>query len=156
MRSAIPTIRRYSTSNSNKNYDANKDQGIIIQQTLRDNSTIVLEVANDFCEVWLKDNYMGLLQDVVALASGRQLQVKFKVASGGISSPLLGRAFPGAARETGAGDHRVCAARTGRLRLRVEEQGAYLGFPGQASAAGTAEIEKSIIAQFRLGLPKSY
>ena len=21
--------------------------------------TIVLEVANDFCEVWLKDNYLG-------------------------------------------------------------------------------------------------
>jgi len=35
-------------------------------------------------------------------------------------------------------------------------QGAYLGFPGQAIAAGTAEIEKSIVAQFRLGLPKSY
>ena len=35
-------------------------------------------------------------------------------------------------------------------------QGAYLGFPGQSIAAGTAEIEKSIIAQFRLGLPKSY
>jgi len=35
-------------------------------------------------------------------------------------------------------------------------QGAYLGFPGQAIAAGTAEIEKSIIAQFKLGLPKSY
>ena len=35
-------------------------------------------------------------------------------------------------------------------------QGAYLGFPGQAIAAGTAEIEKSIIGQFRLGLPKSY
>jgi alkylation response protein AidB-like acyl-CoA dehydrogenase len=35
-------------------------------------------------------------------------------------------------------------------------QGAYLGFPGQSIAAGTAEIEKNIIAQFRLGLPKSY
>ena len=35
-------------------------------------------------------------------------------------------------------------------------QGAYLGFPGQAIAAGTAEVEKSIIAQFGLGLPKSY
>src|SRR5437016_5513686 len=42
---------------------------------------IVLEVANDFCEVWLKDNYMSLLQDVVALAAGRQLPVKFKVAA---------------------------------------------------------------------------
>src|SRR5580765_5513557 len=47
----------------------------------QDNNGLVLEVANDFCEVWLKDNYMGLLQDVVALASGRQLQVKFKVSS---------------------------------------------------------------------------
>src|SRR5579859_2706992 len=44
-----------------------------------DHNAIVLEVANDFCEVWLKDNYMSLLQDVVALAAGRQLPVKFKV-----------------------------------------------------------------------------
>ncbi len=49
----------------------------------QENNSITLEVANDFCEVWLKDNYMGLLQDVIALASGRQLQVKFKVGSGG-------------------------------------------------------------------------
>jgi chromosomal replication initiator protein len=48
----------------------------------QDNNHIVLEVANDFCEVWLKDNYMSLLQDVVALASGRQLQVRFKVVAG--------------------------------------------------------------------------
>jgi chromosomal replication initiator protein len=44
-----------------------------------DHNSLGLEVANDFCEVWLKDNYLGLLQDVLALASGRQLQVKFKV-----------------------------------------------------------------------------
>jgi len=49
----------------------------------QENNSITLEVANDFCEVWLKDNYMGLLQDVIALASGRQLQVKFKVGAGG-------------------------------------------------------------------------
>lgn len=42
-------------------------------------NSLVLEVSNDFCEVWLKDNYMGLLQDVVALAAGKQLQIKFKV-----------------------------------------------------------------------------
>src|ERR1035441_1379923 len=51
-------------------------------------NSITLEVANDFCEVWLKDNYMELLQDVLAVASGRQMQVKFKVASG--SSPAAG------------------------------------------------------------------
>jgi len=44
-----------------------------------DHNTLVLEVANDFCEVWLKDNYMSLLQDVVALAAGRQLPIKFRV-----------------------------------------------------------------------------
>ena len=27
-----------------------------------DGEHIVLEVSNDFCEVWLKDNYIGLLQ----------------------------------------------------------------------------------------------
>jgi chromosomal replication initiator protein len=52
----------------------------------QDNSTLTLEVANDFCEVWLKDNYLGLLQDVVALASGRQMEVKFKVAPGHASA----------------------------------------------------------------------
>ena len=41
-------------------------------------------------------------------------------------------------------------------RLNGDIQGAFLGFPGQAIAAGTTEVEKSIIAQFRLGLPKSY
>lgn len=46
-----------------------------------DGNQIILEVANDFCEVWLKDNYLSLLQDVLSVASGRQLQVKFKVGS---------------------------------------------------------------------------
>jgi len=49
----------------------------------QDNNTLLLEVANDFCEVWLKDNYMSLLQDVVAVASGKQLQIKFKIGSNG-------------------------------------------------------------------------
>src|SRR5512135_3253111 len=55
----------------------------------QENNGITLEVANDFCEVWLKDNYMGLLQDVLAVASGRQLQVKFKVAAAG-GAPVAG------------------------------------------------------------------
>ena len=44
-----------------------------------DGNSLILEVANDFCEVWLKDNYMGLLQDVIALSAGRQLQIRFRV-----------------------------------------------------------------------------
>lgn len=46
-----------------------------------DANAIELEVANDFCEVWLKDNYMGLLQDVLAVACGKRLDVKFKVSN---------------------------------------------------------------------------
>lgn len=44
-----------------------------------DQNSITLEVANDFCEVWLKENYQGLLQDVMALATGRHMQVCFYV-----------------------------------------------------------------------------
>jgi chromosomal replication initiator protein len=53
-----------------------------LRATTLDGNSLVLEVSNDFCEVWLKDNYMGLLQDVVALAAGKQLQIKFKVGAG--------------------------------------------------------------------------
>jgi chromosomal replication initiator protein len=49
-----------------------------------DNNHVTLEAANEFCEVWLKDNYLSLLQDAVAVAAGRQLQVKFKSASGAL------------------------------------------------------------------------
>ena len=46
----------------------------------RHDNTLVLEVANDFCELWLKDNYLELLQQAVAVASGQQMAVNFKVA----------------------------------------------------------------------------
>ncbi|MCU0786992.1 MAG: chromosomal replication initiator protein DnaA [Verrucomicrobia bacterium] len=41
----------------------------------------IVEVSNDFCEVWLKENYLSLLEDVMATATGSRLQVKFKVNS---------------------------------------------------------------------------
>jgi chromosomal replication initiator protein len=42
-----------------------------------DDQRICLEVANDFCEVWLKDNYDDLLHKAVAEVTGRQLKVIF-------------------------------------------------------------------------------
>jgi chromosomal replication initiator protein len=63
-----------------------------------DGNGLLLEVANDFCEVWLKDNYLGLLQDVVALAAGRQVQVKFKVASGATSTATTSPSAPARVR----------------------------------------------------------
>ncbi len=44
-----------------------------------DNQRLVLDVANDFCEVWLKDNYQSLLKDVVGVVSGQQLEIDFRV-----------------------------------------------------------------------------
>jgi chromosomal replication initiator protein len=40
---------------------------------------ITLRVTNDFCELWLKDNYLGLIQDVLMQASGQQLKVNFQI-----------------------------------------------------------------------------
>src|SRR5258706_4304603 len=53
-----------------------------LRASSHEQDSIILEVANDFCEVWLKDNYMGLLQEVIGLASGRALDIRFKVGSG--------------------------------------------------------------------------
>ena len=41
--------------------------------------TITIEVANDFCELWLRDNYGGLIQDAVTHAAGRPMKVIFQV-----------------------------------------------------------------------------
>ncbi|MGC3957421.1 MAG: chromosomal replication initiator protein DnaA [Verrucomicrobiota bacterium] len=52
-----------------------------LRATGMEGDCVVLEVANDFCEVWLKDNYQGLLQDVLSIAAARQLRAKFTVAN---------------------------------------------------------------------------
>ncbi len=44
-----------------------------------DGNAITLEVANEFCELWLKENYLSLLQDAMAIAAGHRLQVKFRI-----------------------------------------------------------------------------
>jgi chromosomal replication initiator protein len=49
-----------------------------LRATIFDGSQITIETPNEFCEVWLKDNYLGLMQDAVAVAAGCNLQVKFK------------------------------------------------------------------------------
>ena len=44
-----------------------------------DGNSITLEVPNEFFELWLKENYLSLLQDAFAIAASRRLQVKFKI-----------------------------------------------------------------------------
>src|SRR5258707_9899331 len=45
-----------------------------------DGQVLTLQVANDFCEVWLSDNYLGLIREVLARTSGQPLHVQFQVA----------------------------------------------------------------------------
>src|SRR5882757_5083648 len=82
-----------------------------LRATTLDGNSLVLEVSNDFCEVWLKDNYMGLLQDVVALAAGRQLQIKFKVAStnGSLGPPASAQPLPAKAKALEAPVEKISA-----------------------------------------------
>ncbi len=56
-----------------------------------DGSHITIEAPNEFCEVWLKDNYLGLMQDAVAAAAGCKLQVKFKAV---IAQPSIPKTAP--------------------------------------------------------------
>ncbi|MGA2436527.1 MAG: DnaA/Hda family protein, partial [Bryobacteraceae bacterium] len=71
-----------------------------------DANSLTLDVANDFCEVWLKDNYMGLLQEVIALAAGRQVQIKFKVGVASAVSATPSHQAPSKARPAEAAAER--------------------------------------------------
>jgi chromosomal replication initiator protein len=52
--------------------------------------TITLEVADEFCELWLKDNYIGLIRDVLTHAAGNPLDVKFQISAGSTAPTLSG------------------------------------------------------------------
>src|SRR6266478_9332295 len=78
-----------------------------LRASTQENNTIVLEVANDFCEVWLKDNYVSLLQDVIAVVSGRQLDIKFKVGGGATAHPGPARALSPRAKNVEAAERTV-------------------------------------------------
>jgi chromosomal replication initiator protein len=56
-----------------------------------ENETLVLEVANEFCGIWLKDNYLGLISDTLVQASGHPLKVKFQINSNGaaLTGPVV-------------------------------------------------------------------
>ncbi len=53
---------------------------------------LVLEVADDFCEVWLTENYLSIIEEVLAQVAGHPVEVKFKVClspapAGGSAAP---------------------------------------------------------------------
>jgi chromosomal replication initiator protein len=45
--------------------------------------SFTLEVVNDFSELWLRNNYLGLIEDVLACQTGRRWRIQFSVAVGG-------------------------------------------------------------------------
>jgi chromosomal replication initiator protein len=51
-----------------------------------DHNRLVVEVANEFCGVWLEDNYAGVVKEAIASASERPLEIHFEVASSATST----------------------------------------------------------------------
>src|SRR3569832_1999051 len=62
--------------------------------------SITLTVPNDFCELWLKDNYLGLIQDVLGQVTGRQLSVQFRVNPEITAEVKVGNPPPASAKHT--------------------------------------------------------
>ena len=83
-----------------------------LRPCLVDAQQLTIEAPNAFCEVWLKDNYLSLLQDAVAVAAGCRLQVKFKVTNASqlaapvpVAVPVKTKSTESAAeRANGSGD----------------------------------------------------
>ena len=74
-----------------------------------DGDTITLDVANEFSEVWLKDNYLDLLRNVISQASARPMSVKFRVTN---SSVTLGRPVGPAGLDLSVEDSKPVAEET--------------------------------------------
>ncbi len=89
----------------------------------QENNHLVLEVANDFCEVWLTDNYMSLLRDAVAVSSGQQMQIKFRV---GTPAPAPQVAVCPSAAAAAAPEHQALKAalliEPGTQRVRADHE----------------------------------
>src|SRR5439155_4571149 len=82
-----------------------------IQATGLEGDQITLEVSNDFCEVWLKDNYLGLIQDVLLHASSQPLKVRFQVATAHTGATQAGEAKATKAKAVEAPDEPAASCR---------------------------------------------
>jgi chromosomal replication initiator protein len=59
-----------------------------LQADTMDSHRLTIVTPNDFCGVWLKDNYLSLIQDAVAAVVGCKLQVQFKSATAEAAVPI--------------------------------------------------------------------
>jgi len=53
----------------------------VIEPKVLKNDTLILNVANDFYQSWLEENYLPLIRDAIATVSGTQLNIQFAVES---------------------------------------------------------------------------
>jgi chromosomal replication initiator protein len=70
-----------------------------IQAVSQDGDQFTLRVANDFCELWLKDNYLGLIQDVLTQSAGQPLRVKFQIGLETVAAETVSAPSPTRAKE---------------------------------------------------------
>jgi chromosomal replication initiator protein len=76
----------------------------------QDQGSFVLEVADNFSEGWLKDNYAGLLREAVSQASGRQLEIQFEVNPAGDQKPTAPQVEEAPAPSVAAKEPKMIAA----------------------------------------------
>jgi chromosomal replication initiator protein len=80
-----------------------------LRASTADFNYFTLEVGNEFCELWLRENYLSLLQDALTVVAGRPLQVRFKIVSGSNAQalPAAGSASGKAAKAVESGHERT-------------------------------------------------
>ena len=53
-----------------------------------DQSTLVVQVPDEFCGIWLKDNYASLIQESVGRVLGRPVEIRFEVGAKACVVPI--------------------------------------------------------------------
>ena len=59
-----------------------------LKATSLEGDCLTVEVPNDFCEVWIKDNYLGLVRDVLTHSCGQPMKLKFHVNNTILAPPI--------------------------------------------------------------------
>jgi len=71
--------------------------------------TLTVEVPNEFCGVWLQDNYQDLLDDVLSSVSGESFRALFQVATQPAGGAAPADVQPEPAKQTPEPNHRPAA-----------------------------------------------
>jgi chromosomal replication initiator protein len=72
-----------------------------VRARTQDQSSLVLEVADNYSGGWLKDNYAGVIREAIAQASGHQLEIRFETFVVGSNNNFAHAAAMAVAQEPG-------------------------------------------------------